>query len=82
MFFKKLLKRNDHFGHTTKFHFGSWKKEEKTLNKNKNQVSIKVGDLGNSKEIKEYSNAFVGTQFYVSPEVIKNEAYTAKIDVW
>ena len=51
-------------------------------NQQKNQVSIKIGDLGNSKKIKDYLKTFAGTPFYFSPEIFSNQAYTAKTDVW
>ncbi len=50
--------------------------------KQNNQISIKLGDLGHSKEIEDYLKSFVGTRFYQSPELVTNEAYTAKTDVW
>ncbi len=54
-------------------------------NEQKKQVSIKIGDLGNSKQTEsenEYLRSYVGTKFYQSPEQWYREAYTAKTDVW
>jgi NIMA (never in mitosis gene a)-related kinase len=53
-----------------------------TQNNQKNHISIKIGDLGDSKSIEDYLKTFVGTPFYVSPELTRNQAYTAKTDVW
>ena len=52
------------------------------FNKQKNQVSIKIGDLGSSKVIEDYLKSFAGTPFFFSPELGANQAYTAKTDVW
>ena len=52
-------------------------------NKQKNEISIKIGDLGQSKEInEEYLKTLVGKGFYFSPEMITKQQYTAKTDVW
>ena len=38
------------------------------FNENKKQISIKIGDLGQSKQIDdEFLKTFVGTKFYFSP---------------
>jgi len=53
-------------------------------NKSKNnQMSIKIGDFGLSKE-KFLSDlkSYVGTIYYQSPEIINNEPYSFKTDVW
>ena len=52
------------------------------FNERKNSISIKIGDLGNSKEIQDYLNSWVGTPFYQSPELVANQAYSEKTDVW
>ena len=52
-------------------------------NKHKNEISIKIGDLGQSKEInEEYLKTLVGKRFYFSPEMVTKQQYTAKTDVW
>ena len=52
-------------------------------NEQKKQISIKIGDLGNSKQMeKTYAGTFAGTLNYVSPELAANHAYTEKTDVW
>ena len=53
-------------------------------NKSKNnQVSIKIGDFGCSKEkFQSFTNAIVGTLYYQSPQIIRNERFTFKTDVW
>jgi serine/threonine protein kinase len=66
-------------------YFKQIKKQSNTLlffNKQKNQLSIKIGDLGSSKVIEDYLNSFAGTPFFLSPELGANQAYTAKTDVW
>ena len=46
-------------------------------------MSIKIGDLGMSKEAKSsYFKSFAGTPQYQSPEILKNKAYSFKTDVW
>ena len=53
------------------------------FNENKKQISIKIGDLGQSKQINEkFLTTFVGTKFYFSPEMVNKQEYTAKTDVW
>ena len=53
------------------------------FNKLKNEISIKIGDLGQSKEInEEYLKTLVGKRFYFSPEMVTKQQYTAKTDVW
>ncbi len=52
-------------------------------NKQKNEISIKIGDLGQSKEInEEYLKTLVGKGFYLSPEMVTKQQYTAKTDIW
>ena len=52
-------------------------------NKQKNEISIKIGDLGQSKEInEEYLETLVGKKFYFSPEMVTKLRYTTKTDVW
>ena len=52
-------------------------------NKQKNEISIKIGDLGQSKEInEEYLKTLVGKCFYLSPEMVTKQQYTTKTDVW
>ena len=52
------------------------------FNKQKNEISIKIGDFGHSRAIKDYLKSLVGTRFYQSPELTTNQAYTAQTDVW
>ena len=53
------------------------------FNENKKQISIKIGDLGQSKQINEkFLKTFVGTKCYFSPEMVNKQEYTAKTDVW
>ena len=52
------------------------------FNKHKNEISIKIGDLGNSKEVKNYLKSWVGTPFFQSPELVTNQVYNEKTDVW
>jgi len=48
-----------------------------------NQISLKIGDFGLGKEkFKSYLKSFVGTFCYQSPEIIRNECYSFKTDVW
>ncbi len=43
---------------------------------------MRIGDLGQSKQIDEKLTSFVGTKFYFSPEMVNKQEYTAKTDVW
>ena len=44
---------------------------------------IKLGDLGVPRVLAEsFANTFLGTPFYMSPEMIKDTKYDAKADVW
>ena len=55
------------------------------FNKQKNEISIKIGDLGDSIQISNIENFlrnFVGTPLYQSPEMMANLAYNYKTDVW
>ena len=53
------------------------------FNKQKNEISIKIGDLGHSKEInEEYLKTLVGTKYYLSPEMVTKNKYTYITDVW
>ena len=52
------------------------------LNEQKNEISIKIGDFGYSKEIENYLKTYSGTQLYLSPELMLNQAYNQKTDVW
>ena len=55
----------------------------KNANKS-NQKSLKIGDFGLSKEklTKSYFKSDVGTLYYQSPQIIRNEPYSFKTDVW
>jgi len=44
---------------------------------------IKLGDMGVSRVLAEtFANTFLGTPFYMSPEMIKDSKYDAKSDIW
>ena len=47
-------------------------------------LNIKVGDFGIAKilENKNLTKTYVGTPYYMSPEVINNRSYNQKADVW
>ena len=48
-----------------------------------NQLSIKIGDLGcGIRRIASDFKGNVGTLYYQSPEILRNEAYSFKTDVW
>lgn len=46
--------------------------------------SVKLGDFGLSKMIKshDFASTYVGTPFYMSPEICAGEKYTLKSDIW
>ena len=46
---------------------------------------IKIGDFGISRILMgstDMASTFVGTPYYMSPEVLKHEGYNSKSDVW
>eukprot|EP01137_Pigoraptor_chileana_P004636 Opistho-2@46545 len=46
---------------------------------------VKLGDLGIAKVLMgtiDSASTFTGTPYYMSPEVLKNEAYNSKSDIW
>ena len=48
-----------------------------------NQLSIKIGDFGCSKEkFQSFTNTNVGTLYYQCPQIMSNERFTFKADVW
>lgn len=47
--------------------------------------SVKIGDFGISKQLStevDKAHTLVGTPYYLSPEVCKNDPYTYKSDIW
>jgi NIMA (never in mitosis gene a)-related kinase len=44
----------------------------------------KIGDLGVAKLLEDtnHANTFIGTPYYVSPEMCKNKPYNEKSDIW
>lgn len=58
------------------------KPENIFLTRNRN---VKVGDFGVSKELRsgrDLATTYTGTPYYLSPEIILNEAYGCKTDIW
>lgn len=48
-----------------------------------NQNTIKIGDFGVSKVLKAgFAHTFVGTPYYLSPEICQEKAYNEKSDIW
>ncbi|KAI6658159.1 Serine/threonine-protein kinase Nek11 [Oopsacas minuta] len=57
----------------------------KTRNVFLRRNKVKLGDFGIScilKSCNEYANTFAGTPYYMSPEVLKQEGYNFKSDIW
>ena len=55
------------------------------MHKSNNQIFIKIGDVGLSKELDLALYSDVGTLGYMSPQIVNKEKYkeyTAKTDVW
>ena len=47
------------------------------------EFNFKLGDFGLSKRFyNEYSNTFIGTPLYMSPEVLEMKPYNVKSDIW
>ena len=44
--------------------------------------NIKICGFGNSKKINTYGNTSLGTINYMAPEMIQNEKYNNKVDIW
>ena len=48
--------------------------------------NIKLGDFGFAKSIsnqsQQYANTYLGTMFYMSPEVVNESQYNEKCDIW
>ena len=46
--------------------------------------SVKLGDFGLSKLMQshDFASTYVGTPFYMSPEICAAEKYTLKSDIW
>ncbi|KAJ3871710.1 kinase-like domain-containing protein [Lentinula edodes] len=46
--------------------------------------SVKLGDFGLSKSLLQtnFANTYVGTPYYMSPEVMQEKAYDSKSDIW
>ena len=47
-------------------------------------LDAKIGDLGVAKLLEDtnHANTFIGTPYYVSPEMCKNKPYNEKSDIW
>ena len=46
---------------------------------------VKIGDFGISRILmsnSENATTFVGTPYYMSPEVLKHDGYSSKSDIW
>ncbi len=49
------------------------------------EYEVKIGDFGIAKKLdfnNKYANTSIGTNNYMSPEVIKGENYNTKVDIW
>jgi NIMA (never in mitosis gene a)-related kinase len=44
--------------------------------------NVKIGDFGLSKELPASLRTICGTKYYKSPEMVKEESYSHKTDVW
>lgn len=45
---------------------------------------MKLGDFGLSKELAQasFANTYVGTPYYMSPELMQEKSYDSKSDIW
>ena len=51
----------------------------------KNNLTVKIGDFGIAKILNStssYAHTFIGTPYYISPELCKDQPYNDKSDVW
>ena len=48
------------------------------------ELDAKIGDLGVAKILEDtnHANTFIGTPYYVSPEMCRNKPYNDKSDIW
>lgn len=44
--------------------------------------TLKMIDLGISKQLKNFTSTVIGTSSYMSPEVVKGEPYGTSVDIW
>ena len=49
-----------------------------------NELDIKIGDLGVAKQLQNtcFAKTFIGTPYYLSPEMCEEKPYNEKSDVW
>ena len=58
-------------------------KLENILFKSKSKSLVKIIDFGLSKEnIDEKMKSYIGTPYYVAPEVLESKGYDKKCDLW
>lgn len=71
-------------------HGGIWREDQRAIANVRCSVflgednSVKLGDFGLSKMIQshDFASTYVGTPFYMSPEICAAEKYTLKSDIW
>jgi NIMA (never in mitosis gene a)-related kinase len=48
--------------------------------------NVKLGDFGLSRQLecpeRQFARTFVGTPYYMSPEIVNNVTYNMKSDIW
>ena len=49
-----------------------------------NNLQVKIGDLGVARQLEKgkFATTFIGTPYYLSPEICNNKEYNEKSDVW
>ena len=49
-----------------------------------NHLQVKIGDLGVARQLEKgkFATTFIGTPYYLSPEICDNKEYNEKSDVW
>ena len=49
-----------------------------------NNLQVKIGDLGVARQLEKgkFATTFIGTPYYLSPEICNNKEYNDKSDVW
>ena len=50
----------------------------------KNNLQVKIGDLGVAKQLEKgkFATTFIGTPYYLSPEICEDREYNEKSDIW
>eukprot|EP00826_Nyctotherus_ovalis_P024800 TRINITY_DN19145_c0_g1_i1.p1 TRINITY_DN19145_c0_g1~~TRINITY_DN19145_c0_g1_i1.p1 ORF type:complete len:283 (-),score=74.72 TRINITY_DN19145_c0_g1_i1:6-797(-) len=71
-----------HFLHENNMVHRDMKNENVFLEMKGNKLNPVIGDLGFARNIQESMDTVIGTPITMSPELLKYEAYSSKVDIW